>query len=234
MNSTVAETGASAPPPSPVSAAGPFPCCVSAPFSWCASCLASTLSPERDFFFRFLFFFASREEEEEEDEDDDDDEEEEEEEEESLLLLLLLDDDEDELDEDDESESESESESLLLLLDDELELLSRLPRFPLPLALPSICAFLASYSALRSGGSSPVKSANFCRTFGFFSCCVRLGLETYTLAVGSVQHSYVHLPNLRHRWHWGGLPPAPPPDPPLLGARLMNMSLWTPAAGRGI
>jgi len=183
-------------------------------------------------FFCFLFFFASEEEEEEEEEEDDD----EDEEEESLLLLLLLlllDDDEDEL-EDDESESESESESLLLLLDDELELLSRLPRFPLPLALPSICAFLASYSALRSGGSSPVKSANFCRTFGFFSCCVRLGLETYTLAVGSVQHSYVHLPNLRHRWHWGGLPPAPPPDPPLLGARLTNMSLWTPTACPGI
>ena len=233
MNSTVAETGASAPPPSPLassSAAGPFPWCVSAPFS-ATSRSASTLSPERDFF-RFLFFFASREEEEGGEEDDD--EEEEEEEEESPLLLLLLDDDEDELDEDDESESESEPESLLLLLDDELELLSRLSRFPLPLALPSICAFLASYSALRSGGSSPVKSANFCRTFGFFSCCVRLGLETYTLAVGSVQHSYVHLPNLRHRWHWGGLPPAPPPDPPLLGARLTNMSLWTPAACPGI
>ena len=233
MNSTVAETGASAPPPSlstSTSAAGPFPGCVSSPFS-ATSRSASTFFPLD--FFCFLFFFASEEEEEEEEEDDDEEEDDEEEEEESLLLLLLLDDDEDEL-EDDESESESESESLLLLLDDELELLSRLPRFPLPLALPSICAFLASYSALRSGGSSPVKSANFCRTFGFFSCCVRLGLETYTLAVGSVQHSYVHLPNLRHRWHWGGLPPAPPPDPPLLGARLTNMSLWTPTACPGI
>ena len=165
MNSTVAETGASAPPPSSLastSAAGPFP----------GACLhpsprrVAPRQPSCPWIFCFLFFFASEEEEEEEEEEEDD---EEEEEEESLLLLLLLDDDEDELDEDDESESESNRiESLLL--DDELELLSRLPRFPLPLALPSICAFLASYSALRSGGSSPVKSANFCRTFGFFSC----------------------------------------------------------------
>ena len=40
-------------------------------------------------------------------------------------------------------------------------------------------AILASYSALGSGGASPVKSAKRCLTFGFFSCCVRLGLEDH-------------------------------------------------------
>ena len=214
MVGTGASAPASSPPLSSVSSAGAFS--PFGAFSPSASAPGTSSSFLASGFFLpldLLFFFFPLDEEDDEEDDEDDDEE-----------PPLLDDDEEEED-DDESESESESESLLLL-DDELLLLSRLPRFfPLPLYLPSTAAFLASYSALGSGGSSPVKSANFCRTFGFFSCCVRLGLETYTLADASVQHSYVHLPNLRHRWHWGGLPPAPAPDPPLFGARFTNISL---------
>lgn len=113
--------------------------------------------------------------------------------------------------------SESLSESLSLSdedeEDEEEDESRRLRRFfPAPLVRPRTAAILASYSALGSGGASPVKSAKRCLTFGFFSCCVRDGRDTYTREFASLQHSNVHFPTFRHRWHLGWDPdPAPPP-----------------------
>ena len=143
-------------------------------------CSAALSSPCLFFFFRFR----------RDDDDDEDDDEEEEEEEESLP------------DDDDDDEDESLSLSLSLLLEslsllDELLLLglcflffrrrsSFAPFFPLR---PRIASIRASYSRFGSGGSSPVKSANFCANLGFFSCCVRDGRTTYARSVSFLEHS---------------------------------------------
>jgi hypothetical protein len=103
---------------------------------------------------------------------------------------------------DDDDEDESLSLSLSLLLEslsllDELLLLglcflffrrrsSFAPFFPLR---PRIASIRASYSRFGSGGSSPVKSANFCANLGFFSCCVRDGRTTYARSVSFLEHS---------------------------------------------
>ena len=113
------------------------------------------------------------------DDDEDEDEDEDEDDEESLSLSLLL-----------------ESPSLLLLV---LGLCFRFFCFelfasPSFLFRPTIASILSSYSRFGSGGSSPVKSANFCFSLGFFNCCVRDGRDTYARSVSFVEHSYVQWP----------------------------------------
>ena len=139
-----------------------------------------------------------------------------------LSLSLLLDDDE-------ESESESESElelsdellllALLLLLLELLELLEDLSRrfflaFLWPPSPPCAgccrAAFTrAFHSSSGGGGGWSAGSSSFWRSRGLASCCERDGRLTYARLPGSGQHSNVHLPGFKHRWHSGLPPPRP-------------------------
>jgi hypothetical protein len=121
-------------------------------------------------------------------------------------LSELLDDDESESDDDDDDESESEDDEELLELG--------LRRFFF-LGLTAACR-RSCHSRCGSGGWS-AGSAKCWRSFGLASCAVREGRGTYTRDAGSVQHSNVHRPGFRQRWHTG-LPPPPLPPPPTQGA----------------
>jgi len=109
-----------------------------------------------------------------------------------LLLLLELPGDPPEDDDDLEEEDVPEAPE-----EEEVEGLLRL--FFLRLLLPS--AFPGLAESVSSNSSASMKRW---RTFGFFSCWVRVGRAWYTLGLG---HSYVQCPTCMHFWQIWFPPP---------------------------
>ena len=135
----------------------------------------------------------------------------------SLSLLLLESESESELSELELSDELLLLELLLLLLLELLELeldLSRRFFFvfgpPSPAVAGCSAAFTrAFHSSSGAGGGWSAADSSGWRRRGFASCCVRDGRDTYVRLPGSGQHSNVHLPGFRHRWHSGFPPPRP-------------------------